>query len=99
MLCVSRATFHEVAFCEGRARGNFRAYRIALVRDLFGTWLVEMTFGRIGTDGRTRAYPFEGEKPARAFMARCLRCRHSAPRRIGVPYAERWSYSGDGKPR
>ena len=36
-------------------RGHFRHYHCHLEagRDLFGTWLVEATFGRIGTTGRT----------------------------------------------
>ena len=32
----------------------FRAYEIAAGVDLFGAWLVDMSYGRIGTSGRTR---------------------------------------------
>jgi len=29
-------------------RGHYRAYRLEAAPDLFGVWLVEATFGRIG---------------------------------------------------
>jgi hypothetical protein len=35
------------------ARGHFRAYRIEAGTDLFGSWLVDATYGRIGSRGRT----------------------------------------------
>jgi predicted DNA-binding WGR domain protein len=36
----------------------FRAYEVAAGVDLFGAWLVEMTYGRIGTSGRTKTRSF-----------------------------------------
>ena len=56
-----------------------------------------MTFGRIGTDGRTRAYVFDGEARARTFMAHCLRRRRSSPKRISAPYVERQSVDDDAE--
>lgn len=63
-----------------------RAYEIAVSADLFGAWLVEMSYGRIGTAGRTRAQSFVMADDAAAQVKACLRKRASAPRRIGVPY-------------
>jgi len=64
----------------------FRAYEIASGRDLFGAWLVEMRFGRIGTAGRTRARSFGSLDQAAAQVRVCLRRRATAPRRIGAAY-------------
>lgn len=57
-------------------------------RDLFGVFLVETRYGRIGTQGRTLAKSFDDESQARDFIAKCLKKRQSAPRRIGTEYAE-----------
>jgi predicted DNA-binding WGR domain protein len=35
-----------------------RAYEIAVTHDLFGVWIAEMTYGRIGTAGRTKSRSF-----------------------------------------
>jgi predicted DNA-binding WGR domain protein len=69
------------------ARNVWRRYAVSAAPDLFGTWLVEVNFGRIGAPGRTRATAYPDETSARAFARRCLRRRLSAPRRIGVPYS------------
>ena len=63
-----------------------RAYEIAVSADLFGAWLVEMSYGRIGTFGRTKARSFSTADGAAAEVTACLRKRASAPRRIGVAY-------------
>ena len=54
--------------------------------DLFGAWLVEMSYGRIGTFGRTKARSFSTADAAAAAVKACLRKRASAPHRIGVAY-------------
>jgi hypothetical protein len=41
----------ELQACDP-ARGIFRAYRIEAGTDLLGDWLVDVTYGRIGTNGR-----------------------------------------------
>jgi predicted DNA-binding WGR domain protein len=66
-----------------------RAYEIAVSVDLFGAWLVEMSYGRIGTAGRTKARSFSTPEEAAAQVKVCLRKRASAPRRIGVAYRVR----------
>jgi predicted DNA-binding WGR domain protein len=63
-----------------------RAYEIAVSPDLFGAWLVEMSYGRIGTFGRVKARSFSTVEAATDEVQACLRKRSSAPRRIGVAY-------------
>ncbi len=55
------------------ARRCFRVYEITAGVDLFGVWLVEMTFGRIGTRGRTKARSFAAAEAARAQVTACLK--------------------------
>jgi predicted DNA-binding WGR domain protein len=66
-----------------------RAYEIALTTDLFGAWLVEMRYGRIGARGRTKARSFSSADEAAAQVKACLRRRASAPRWLGVAYRPR----------
>jgi predicted DNA-binding WGR domain protein len=67
----------------------FRAYEIAAGVDLFGAWLVDMSYGRIGTSGRTKTRSFPMAEEARAQVMACLQKRARAPRRIGVAYRVR----------
>ncbi len=68
------------------ARDCFRSYRIEAGTDLFGAWLVDATYGRIGSPGRTVRHVADDEAQARRIVRRCLRRRATAPRRIGVAY-------------
>lgn len=68
------------------ARNHFRAYRIEAGTDLFGTWLVDATYGRIGARGRTVRHVAQDEAHARRIVRHCLQRRTTAPRRIGVAY-------------
>jgi hypothetical protein len=68
------------------ALGRFRSYRLEARRDLFGAWLVEITYGRIGTSGRRLRYVVSGEEDARQLVRKTLRRRATAKRRIGVSY-------------
>ena len=79
----------------------FRAYGIAVGQDLFGAWMVEMNYGRIGTAGRTKVRSFCTREDAQAQVDACLRKRATAPRRIGVAYrvqrivrSEEWRQPG-----
>ena len=54
--------------------------------DLFGNWLVEISYGRIGAVGRSRSYVVRDEAQARRLVRRILKRRTTAPRRIGVAY-------------
>ena len=67
----------------------FRAYEIELGTDLFGAWMVEMSYGRIGALGRTKVRSFSTTKEAQAQVRGCLRKRVTAPHRIGVTYRVR----------
>jgi predicted DNA-binding WGR domain protein len=71
------------------ARRCFRAYEIAVGTDLFGTWIVEMSYGRIGTTGRSKIRSFPHVDDARAQVRSCLKRRATAPQRIGVGYQMR----------
>jgi predicted DNA-binding WGR domain protein len=47
-----------------------RFYRLELVTDLFGTLLLQRSWGRIGTDGQQRCEPFANEGKAVAALDR-----------------------------
>ena len=68
------------------ARDCFRSYRLDAGSDLFGTWLVDATYGRIGTPGRTIRHTADDESQARRIVRRCLQRRATAPQRIGIAY-------------
>lgn len=71
------------------ARNCRRRYRVEAGQDLFGAWLVTITFGRLGTPGRTITHIADDERQARRLVTACLRVRATAPRRFGVAYLER----------
>jgi predicted DNA-binding WGR domain protein len=78
------------------ARRCWRAYEIEVGADLFGVWLVEMSYGRIGTLGRSKVRSFATAADAQAEVHSCLRKRATAPRRVGVAYRlRRASWSED----
>jgi hypothetical protein len=66
--------------------GRFRSYRLEAGTDLFGAWLVEVTYGRIGTPGRIVRYVVGNEAEARKLVRKTLRRRSTARKRIGVSY-------------
>ena len=68
------------------ARRCLRQYRVAAGIDLFGVWLVEIGYGRIGAAGQSRSYIVRDKEAARRLVRSVLRRRASAPRRIGVAY-------------
>ena len=76
-------------------RRCWRAYEIEVGADLFGAWLVQMSYGRIGSMGRSKIRSFATAADAQAEVDRCLRKRASTPRRIGVAYRlRRASHAG-----
>ena len=64
----------------------YRAYVIDVGTDLFGAWLVDMSYGRIGTIGRSKIRSFATIEDAHDQVRACLRKRATAPRRIGAAY-------------
>jgi predicted DNA-binding WGR domain protein len=63
-----------------------RAWRVVAGADLFGLWIAQVSFGRIGTTGRTMRHEFTSEAAAIRFVRRGLHRRATAVRRLGVPY-------------
>jgi predicted DNA-binding WGR domain protein len=74
----------------------YRAYAIEVATDLFGAWLVDMNYGRIGTIGRSKIRSFATIEDAQDQVRACLRKRATAPRRIGVAYHVRRVDRNDG---
>jgi predicted DNA-binding WGR domain protein len=79
-------SLHILLEARSVARRCWRAYEIDVGTDLFGAWLVEMSYGRIGAMGRTKFRSFATAADAQAQVHACLRKRARAPRRIGVAY-------------
>jgi predicted DNA-binding WGR domain protein len=68
------------------ARNIARSYEIKASLDLFGHWIVELNWGRIGTRGQGRRVSFEDALEATCFVHGTLIRRANAKHRIGVPY-------------
>lgn len=85
------STAYHAEQLELRARDDERnlrrRYVVEISRDLFGTYIVETSWGRIGAEGRTKRETFDDAGAAEARARMHLRRRASAVRRIGVAYA------------
>ncbi len=68
------------------ARNIARGYAIHAAVDLFGHWIVDLHWGRVGTRGQGRKLSFALEQDAARFVRSTLARRDSAKRRIGVGY-------------
>ena len=81
----------SVAYLEAKdaSRNIHRAYSIAYGQDLFGNWVVETIYGRIGGKGRTIVTLVNNEEEALKYVQKILKRRQSAPKRIGVGYTAR----------
>ena len=80
------STFTALLEARDPQLGRFRAYRLEAGTDLLGDWLVDITFGRIGTRGRLIRYAVRDEAEARKLVRETLRRRATARKRIGVAY-------------
>lgn len=69
-------------------RNVARDYSIWITPNLFGQWIVETRWGRIGTSGKSQQRSFADPLAARAYVRSVLRTRRRARARIGVDY--RW---------
>lgn len=78
----------RAAYFEARdpARNIYRAYSIDYGQDLFGNWIVEITFGRIGSRGRTMITLVNDEEAALKQVQKFIHRRQYSIRKIGVPY-------------
>ncbi|WP_082054377.1 WGR domain-containing protein [Methyloterricola oryzae] len=70
-------------------RNIWRSYHVAAGQDLFGDWIVEVQYGRIGAKGRTHVFPATDREDAAAILRRNLKRRESSPTRIGIHYEVR----------
>lgn len=68
------------------ARNMARGYSLWVSRDLFGDWLVETQWGRIGAKGQSQILSFTDEAAARCHVQGVLRRRAGLWRRAGVGY-------------
>jgi len=67
-------------------RNIWRSYQISVGRDLLGEWIVETTYGRMGSRGNTRVVTVANREEALGYVRHCLKKRASAPKRIGIRY-------------
>jgi hypothetical protein len=72
-----------------------RSYLIEAGQDLFGNWIVEINYGRIGCKGRKKVILMDCEEDAKRVVKKHLKKRESAVKRIGVGYAARLIYGKD----
>lgn len=63
-----------------------RFYRIEYGQDLFGQWIVEINYGRVGCKGRSIVTLYHSQKEALSYVKQVLKRRQSSPKRIGVSY-------------
>ncbi len=64
----------------------FRSYRITYGQDLFGSWIVEISYGRIGSRGRSKIILANNQDEAIRYVEQSLNKRRSAHKRIGTSY-------------
>ena len=63
-----------------------RFYRIEFGQDLFGQWIVEVNYGRVGCKGRSLISLYDSQKEALSYVKQALKRRQSSTGRIGVNY-------------
>jgi predicted DNA-binding WGR domain protein len=67
-------------------RNIARAYTLRMGQDLFGNWIVQIIYGRIGTKGIVKNYLCDSKEQALEKVREILKRRKSAPQRLGCPY-------------
>ena len=65
-------------------RNIWRSYHIVAGQDIFGDWVVELTYGRIGAKGRKKTILVPDKAAAQHYVRQCLKRRESSPKRIGI---------------
>ena len=68
------------------SRNIARDYRLSVSVDLFGWFIVERRWGRIGNKGQSVSSSFSTQQAAEGFIASIRARRAGAKRRIGVGY-------------
>jgi len=68
-----------------------RFYRIEYGQDLFGQWIVEVNYGRVGCKGRSLITLYNSQKDAQSYVKQALKRRQSSVNLIGVTYESVYS--------
>jgi predicted DNA-binding WGR domain protein len=68
-----------------------RFYRIEYGQDLFGQWIVEVNYGRVGCKGRSLISLYDSQKEALSYVKQALKRRQTSANRIGVTYESVYS--------
>ena len=90
--------FRIILEARNPARRCWRQYRVEAGTDLFGVWVVEIRYGRIGTAGRSRSYVVRDEGAARHLARSILKRRASAATDRGrVPHPRAHRSRGVGR--
>ncbi len=64
----------------------FREYNLHLSKDLFGFWLLQANYGRIGSTGKTKSYGFQDYRVSFDKMMTLLNKRLKSRKKMGCPY-------------
>jgi predicted DNA-binding WGR domain protein len=64
----------------------FRAYSLWIGQDLLGDWVLQITYGRIGSKGTTKTYLCASKEDALHKVKTILKRRQSSYKRIGCDY-------------
>jgi len=93
---MTGAAFRIELHATDTVRNRWRFYRIEAGRDLFGDYVVILSFGRIGAKGQSKTHVVADAAAGKEFVRACLKRRQSAPRRIGIAYQVREKFDPDG---
>ena len=72
-----------------------RSYLIEAGEDIFGNWIVEINYGRIGCKGRKKIFVVECEDGAKQEVKKRLKKRERLIKKIGVGYSVKFIYGKD----
>jgi predicted DNA-binding WGR domain protein len=78
--------WHIALRAENGPANHWRSYELRIDRDLMGTWLLTVQWGRIGAAGTRKTSVLEDIDDAWLLMRSLLRRRQTAPKRIGCNY-------------
>ena len=90
--------FRKLAFsniCVREKLGNFSSYYIEAGKDMFGNWIVEINYGRIGCKGRKKIFLINCEEDAKMEVKKRLKKRERLVKKIGVGYSVKLVYGKD----
>ena len=72
-----------------------RSYYIEAGKDIFGNWIVEINYGRIGCKGRKKIFLINCEEDAKMEVKKRLKKRERLVKKIGVGYSVKLVYGKD----